>query len=143
MRTHTLVAIDDAGRKLAEKTVTATPEGHLEAVEWAQRWPEPQFALEDCRHVTRRLESDLLLAGEPVVRVPTRLMAGARKGGRKQGKSDPIDALAVAGLRNASRTCRWRASMEKPARCGCSSTIATSSSGSGPASRAGCVGASR
>lgn len=95
-RTHTLVAIDDAGRKVAEKTVAATPEGHLEAVEWAQRWPERQFALEDCRHVTRRLESDLLLAGEPVVRVPTRLMAGARKGGREQGKSDPIDALAVA-----------------------------------------------
>lgn len=95
-RTHTLVAVDDAGRKVGEKTVAATPEGHLEAVEWAARWPEHRFALEDCRHVTRRLESDLLLAGEAVVRVPTRLMAGARRGGREQGKSDPIDALAVA-----------------------------------------------
>ena len=95
-RTHTLVAADDVGRELASKTVAATPEGHLEAVEWAARWPERKFALEDCRHVTRRLERDLLAAGEAVVRVPTRLMAGERRGGRERGKSDPIDALAVA-----------------------------------------------
>ena len=46
--------------------------------------------------MTRRLEADLLAAGETVVRVPTKLMAGARRGGREHGKSDPIDALAVA-----------------------------------------------
>ena len=95
-RTHTLVAADEVGRELASKTVAATPEGHLEAVEWAARWPQRKFALEDCRHVTRRLERDLLAAGEAVVRVPTRLMAGERRGGRQRGKSDPIDALAVA-----------------------------------------------
>lgn len=95
-RTHTLVAIDDAGRKLSEKTVAATPDGHLEAVVWARRWPEHVFAFEDCRHLTRRFERDLLVAGEAAVRVPTRLMAGARDGGRERGKSDPIDALAVA-----------------------------------------------
>jgi transposase len=54
------------------------------------------FALEDCRHLTRRLEADLLRAGHRVVRVPTRLMATARRSGRQPGKSDPIDALAVA-----------------------------------------------
>ncbi len=95
-RTHTIVATDELGRMLAEKTVATTSEGHLEALEWAARWPERSWAIEDCRHVTRRLESDLLVAGEAVVRVPTRLMAGARRGGRERGKSDPIDALAVA-----------------------------------------------
>ncbi len=95
-RTHTLVAVDEAGRKLAEKTVAATPDGHLEAVAWARRWPEHVFALEDCRHLTRRFERDLLVAGEAAVRVPTRLMAETRHGGRDRGKSDPIDALAVA-----------------------------------------------
>ena len=95
-RTHTLVAIDDAGRKLGERTVTATRDGHLEGLHWAARWAERRFAIEDCRHVSRRLEVDLLAAGETVVRVPTQLMAGARKGGRDRGKSDPIDALAVA-----------------------------------------------
>ena len=95
-RTHTFVAIDDVGRKLGERTVAATTEGHLEVLEWAERWPERRWALEDCRHLTRRLESDLLTAGQAVLRVPTRLMAGERRGGREQGKSDPIDALAVA-----------------------------------------------
>jgi transposase len=52
--------------------------------------------LEDCRHLTRRLEADLLAGGGRVVRVPTRLMAEARKVGRERGKSDPIEARAVA-----------------------------------------------
>ena len=52
--------------------------------------------MEDCRHLTRRLEADLLAAGARVVRVPTRLMAEARKVSREPGKSDPIDAQAVA-----------------------------------------------
>jgi transposase len=65
-------------------------------VQWVRQWPERTFALEDCRHVTRRLEADLLRAGEAVVRVPTKLMARVRRSGRERGKSDPIDALAVA-----------------------------------------------
>ena len=35
-------------------------------------------------------------AGELVVRVPPKLMAGVRRSARTRGKSDPIDALAVA-----------------------------------------------
>ncbi len=65
-------------------------------MEWARQWPDAKFALEDCRHVTRRFERDLLAAGFEVVRVPTHLMAAARRGGLEKGKSDPIDALAVA-----------------------------------------------
>lgn len=95
-RTHTLVALDAVGRRLAEKTVATTSDGHLALVGWAAQWPEVVFALEDCRHLTRRLERDLLGAGHRVVRVPTRLMAGARRGARQPGKSDPIDAEAVA-----------------------------------------------
>lgn len=94
--THTFVAADANGRKLVEKTVKATSEGHLEALRWASRWPERRWALEDCRHLSRRLEADLLRAGETVVRVSPKLMAEARKGARTSGKSDPIDALAVA-----------------------------------------------
>lgn len=94
--THTLVAVDEVGRKLAEKTVAATSDGHLEALTWAAQWDERRFALEDCRHLTRRLEGDLLRAGEAVLRVTPRLMAGARRSAREQGKSDPIDTLSVA-----------------------------------------------
>ena len=95
-RSHTLVAVDETGRKLAEKTVSATPAGHLEVRRWAAQWPNRAFALEDCRHLSRSLERDLVRAGERVVRVPPKLMAGARRSAREPGKSDPIDALAVA-----------------------------------------------
>jgi transposase len=95
-RTHTAVAVDGTGRRLAEKTAAATSAGHLELVRWATRFGERRWALEDCRHLSRRLSADLLWAGEAVVRVPPKLMAGARRSGREPGKSDPIDALAVA-----------------------------------------------
>ncbi len=52
--------------------------------------------IEDCRHVSGPLERFLLDHGEPVVRLAPRLMAGARETVRERGKSDPIDALAVA-----------------------------------------------
>ena len=95
-RTHTVVAVDEQGRKLGETTIPATPEGHLELRRWAARFPERRWALEDCRHLSRRLEVDLLRSGEGVVRVPPKLMAGVRRSVREPGKSDPIDALAVA-----------------------------------------------
>ena len=95
-RTHTAVAADAVGRELGRRTVPATTAGHLALLRWAAAWPARSFAVEDCRHLTRRLEADLLAAGERLVRVPTRLMAGARRSSRERGKSDPIDALAVA-----------------------------------------------
>ena len=97
-RTHTAVAIDEAGRKLGEKTThSTTTEANLELVRWAGGFdPERRFAVEDCRHLSRRLEADLLAGGEELVRVPPKMMAHARDSARTYGKSDPIDALAVA-----------------------------------------------
>jgi transposase len=95
-RTHTIVAVDEAGRELGQRTVVATTAGHLEALAWAEQWPERCWALEDCAHLTRRLSTDLLVAGEAVVRVPPKMMAGVRRSARERGKSDPIDARAVA-----------------------------------------------
>jgi transposase len=96
-RSHTLVAVDEQGRKLAERTASATPAGHLALLRWArERFAERHWALEDCRHLSRGFERDLLAAGETVVRVPPKLMAGQRRSGREPGKSDPIDALATA-----------------------------------------------
>ncbi|WTL69371.1 IS110 family transposase [Streptosporangium sp. NBC_01495] len=85
------------GRPQTRRThCSRTPDGNADAATWAARWPEVTFAIEDCRHVTRRLEADLLRAGHRVVRVTTQLMSGQRRSGRERGKSDPIDALAVA-----------------------------------------------
>src|SRR5213079_1816700 len=52
--------------------------------------------IEDCRHVSGRFERFLLDRGETIVRLPPRLMANARETVRERGKSDPIDALAIA-----------------------------------------------
>ena len=95
-RTHTLVAVDENGRQVGDRTVAATPTGHMEALGWARQWPERQWALENCRHLSRMLECELLRAGEAVVQVAPKLMGTARRTGRELGKSDPIDALAVA-----------------------------------------------
>lgn len=95
-RSHTIVVIDATGRQLAEKTIGATDAGHIELRRWAGQWPERTWGLEDCRHLSRRLDAELVRAGESVVRVSPKLMAGARRSGREPGKSDPIDALAVA-----------------------------------------------
>lgn len=97
-RKHTFVAVDEVGRKLGEKTVEATTAGHTAVIMWARE----QFGtaliwgIEDCRNMSARLERDLLSAGQQVVRVPTKLMAQVRKSARIRGKSDPIDAEAVA-----------------------------------------------
>jgi transposase len=95
-RSHTIVAADEAGAEMDHVTVPATPQGHRRALQWAAKFTQRRWAIEDCRHLSRRLEADLLVAGEWVVRVPPKMMAGARNSARTRGKSDPIDALAVA-----------------------------------------------
>ena len=97
-QSHTAVAVDELGRKKAQKTVRARRDGHRELIAWArQACPDGRaWAVEDVRHVAGGLVRELLAAGEAVVFVPPKLMAGARSGGRERGKSDPIDALAIA-----------------------------------------------
>jgi transposase len=87
----TAVAVDELGRELSSWG------GPLEAplLGWAPSGGR-LWALEDCRHVSRGLERLLLGAGERLVRVPPRLTAPARRRGRVRGKSDALDALAVA-----------------------------------------------
>ncbi len=97
-RTHTFVAVDQVGKQLGLLTVPATTPGHRKALAWAREkfGNELTWAIEDCRHLSARLERDLLTGGQPVVRVPPKMMAQVRSSARTHGKSDPIDALAVA-----------------------------------------------
>jgi transposase len=97
-QTHTAAAVDAAtGGLRGERTVPARQVGHQRLLEWARGCAEERlWALEDCRHVSVGLERFLLARGERVVRVPPKLMAGARRAARERGKSDAIDALAVA-----------------------------------------------
>ena len=97
-RTHTFVGVDEAARELGHKTFPATTDGHRAAVRWARATfgRELRWAVEDCRHLSARLERDLLTDGQQVVRVPPKMMAEQRRIARTRGKSDPIDAAAVA-----------------------------------------------
>ena len=98
MKTHTAVAIDAVtGCSLAEKTVSCDERGRERLLAWARELDgERLFAIEDCRHVSGRLERHLLAHGERAVRVPPKMMAGTRSSARTYGKSDPIDAACVA-----------------------------------------------
>ena len=98
MRSHTVVAVDAAtGRQLAEKTVAADGDGYRQLLSFADGMDvEREWAIEDCRNLSRHLEAALLQAGQRVIRVPPKMMSGARKSARTFGKSDAIDALAVA-----------------------------------------------
>jgi len=90
----TAVAIDEAGRQLVEKLVEV---GSTELPGWASELgAERLWAVEDCRQLTRWLERQLLGLGEDLVRVPPKLTVPERRAGRTRGKSDPIDALAIA-----------------------------------------------
>ena len=93
-QTVTAVAVDEAGRPLQEKVI---PVGGEELLGWASALHgERLWAVEDCRQLTGWLERQLLAAGEELVRVPPKLTVPERRAGRTRGKSDPIDALAIA-----------------------------------------------
>jgi transposase len=86
-----------SGELRGERTARARRQGHEQLLAWARALGrERLWALEDCRHVSVALERFLLASGERVVRVPPKLMAGARRSARQRGKSDAIDALAIA-----------------------------------------------
>ncbi len=97
-QTHTAAVVEAAsGELVAERTVRARRQGQEQLLRWARTLGQERlWALEDCRHVSLSLERFLLGRGERVVRVPPRLMGESRKSVRTPGKSDPIDALAVA-----------------------------------------------
>jgi transposase len=90
----TAVAVDEAGRMLDERTVAV---GSDDLIGWASALDtERLWAIEDCRLLTPWLERQLLSRGEDLVRVSPKLTVPERRAGRVRGKSDPIDALAVA-----------------------------------------------
>ena len=95
---HALAAVSGGGGVVAgELEIRADESGHLAALRWARDLGEERvWAIEDCRHLSRRFEQALITAGERVVRVPPKMMGHARRGERELGKSDQIDARAVA-----------------------------------------------
>jgi transposase len=97
-RSHTLVALDaTTGATRGQLTIPASDEGTLDAVRFAGELDaERVWAVEDCRHVSGRLERGLVATGDRVIRVAPGLTETSRRAVREPGKSDPIDATAIA-----------------------------------------------
>jgi transposase len=97
-QTHTCAAArTGTGELVGEHTAAARKPGFSELLDWGRSLDGQRiWALEDCRHVSGSFERFLIAHGERVVRVPPKLMGASRKGERAAGKSDAIDALAVA-----------------------------------------------
>jgi transposase len=93
-----LVAVDgQTGALVGQRAIEASDAGSLDALRFAAGLAKERvWAVEDCRHVSARLEAALIAAGERVIRVPAAMTGQARRVARQAGKSDPIDARAVA-----------------------------------------------
>ncbi len=96
-QTHTAAAVNDLGVEVACRTAPARPAGNGQLLERGRALDEVRvWAVEDVRNVSGSLERFLVDRGETVVGLAPQLIAGARQGSRSRGKSDPVDALAIA-----------------------------------------------
>jgi hypothetical protein len=60
---HTAVSVDEMGQQRDTKTFGTTTPDPLRLLKWAVGLAEERlWAIEDCRHMTRRLEHDLIAA---------------------------------------------------------------------------------
>lgn len=69
-RTRAVVAVDELGRWPGVFTTCGTTTAdHRALISWAERLgPQQTWAVEDCRHLSRRLKADMLAVGERIVR---------------------------------------------------------------------------
>lgn len=98
---HVAVAVDAAGKQIGRPlTVKNGPQLVAGLLAWIRSISDDElvtWAIEDGHGFARRLADGLLLAGQEVVWVPTRMMVAHRKLHAATGaKSDPVDAMATA-----------------------------------------------
>ena len=96
-RTLCICAVDELGRERAVSEFANDPPGHRALTAWAAAVEpgERCFGIEGTGHHAYALARALLEAGEPVLEVPPALADRERRRSRR-GKSDPVDALAIA-----------------------------------------------
>jgi transposase len=98
-RVHEAVALDDAGRERGRRRVPNSAAGWRELQAWAAGLGVPrQWGVEGAWGYGRGLAQHLVGSEETVFEVSPRWTAAGRKSARRPGKSDALDALAVALL---------------------------------------------
>lgn len=96
-REHFAIAADETGRKLASCRDVNSMNGWARLSEWADRVGGPrQWGVEGAWNYGLGLAQHLVADGEVVYEVNPRWTAAGRRSARKVGKSDSLDAHAVA-----------------------------------------------
>jgi transposase len=97
---HVVAFLDPLGRVLGTLRVGQTAGAYAHAVEAARALGaapgEVRWGLESTGSYGRRFANHLAAAGEVVYEVPSALTHRSRRHGRRLGKSDEIDARAIA-----------------------------------------------
>ncbi len=99
---HQASAINEEGI-VGERRITNEPAQWAALLDWARQWPERVWAVEGAWYLGRGLAQYLATPGEAVHEVNGRWTAGRRRGMRKPGKSDRLDARSVAQLLREER----------------------------------------
>lgn len=130
--THVVAFLDPLGRVLQTLSIGQTAADFARAVDVARGLGaaagEVQWGLESTGSYGRRFANHLAALGETVYEVPASLTQRFRRHARHQGKSDEIDARAIAdvvlreGESLGGTTARARTTS-----CACSTTTATDS----------------
>ena len=90
-------AVDAVGRIVDVREFRNRPDGHGALIEWVSSQPGPRtIGVEGSRGLGAAVARRLLLAGEDVSEVPASLTHRQRRRRPSQGKSDPVDAVAIA-----------------------------------------------
>jgi transposase len=96
---HKALALNDAGTILDQWQGPNSPEGWHSLHQWATTFAGPrQWGIEGAWNYGRGLAQYLVAEGETVYEINPRWTAERRHKARKPGKSDKLDALAVAQL---------------------------------------------
>ena len=98
-RLNVALALDEAGQPVGQWRGPNTPDGWQALSRWADEHGAPRrWGVEGAWNYGRGLAQHLVAAGETVYEVNPRWTAQRRRGARKPGKSDRLDAGAVAAL---------------------------------------------
>jgi transposase len=99
---HQATALGEEGI-VGERRIKNTPDEWIELLDWARQWPERVWAIEGAWYLGRGLAQFLAEQGEEVHEVNGRWTAARRRGMRRPGKNDRLDARSVAQLLREER----------------------------------------
>jgi transposase len=95
-RTLAVAVVDDAGRQIGVDIFANDPAGHRRLGKWLANHVVTRVGIEGSGHLGRAAAAALVETGFDVREVPCGFTVRERRRRAGGGKSDPIDALAIA-----------------------------------------------